>query len=276
MSTLPPTVSQVTPLPAELSAILAPLNLHPARIAHQVAGAARPIRAIKQLGLPGDPPAHLAQRLASWLGAEWSRQRRVAAARAASHRGGHDRLAARRPGHAVRAIAARRRDALDREQREADRRARIAREDATKARLLAELAQWTQHPCRWRKARAEAEQMAGYVALALDRPASFSRLMARVQAETIAHHLIRTGEWSLDHRSESGSIYLSRRTGAMQRVRLSDHELGYGDYGTREQIHRGGPDIVFDGTGSFDAVLADTLDEIAEDAESRSESLIDA
>jgi len=118
--------------------------------------------------------------------------------------------------------------------------------------------------------------MAGLVALDLASPGAFRRLMARVQAETIAHHLIRAGEWSLDHRSDSGSIYLRHRHRTThQRLRLSDHDLGYGDYGTREQIHRGGPDIVFDGEGSFESVLADTLQAIADDAESRSACLVD-
>ena len=272
----PTAPSQVTPLSAELAAILASLGLHPARIAHEVAGNARPIRALKRLGLPADPPAHLCQSLGSWLAAEWSRQRRIAAVRAAQRSLRHDHLAARRPGHALRAIATRRQAVIDATQREAERLARRQREDETKARLLGELAEWTQHPCRWRSARRQAEEMAGLVALDLASPGAFRRLMARVQAETIAHHLIRAGEWSLDHRSDSGSIYLRHRHRTThQRLRLSDHDLGYGDYGTREQIHRGGPDIVFDGEGSFESVLADTLQAIADDAESRSACLVD-
>jgi len=76
------------------------------------------------------------------------------------------------------------------------------------------------------------------------------RALARVQVRALAHMLAyrrqRAKRWTLDYVSASGSRYLCRGD---VRLRLSDHHLGYADYGSREQVHRG-PELVCTGDGS--------------------------
>jgi len=66
------------------------------------------------------------------------------------------------------------------------------------------------------------------------------------EGDTAAHtllHAVHAGGTTLDYRSASGSTYLRRGDVVL---RLSDHNLGYADHGTREQLHNG-PEIIVNG-----------------------------
>jgi len=62
--------------------------------------------------------------------------------------------------------------------------------------------------------------------------------------------------WKLDHKSDSGSRYYTHPMEDV-RLRVSDHELGYADYGSRKQSHRG-PEVVLDSIKSE----AELLDQV--------------
>jgi hypothetical protein len=100
---------------------------------------------------------------------------------------------------------------------------------------------WLEAPSRWKASKEKVE-------LALnpeffDGSQFLKQLRAR-QRDVVAHQLIVKHGWRFDGRSDSGTIYLFSPAGSY--VRISDHQLGFADYGTREQFHRGGPDIVLD------------------------------
>lgn len=96
---------------------------------------------------------------------------------------------------------------------------------------------------------------------ARERPARLLRSIAqRARATTIL----------LDRSDRSQTIYLM--SGGGIRVRLSNHELGWADYGTREQVHHGGPDIVID---DEDGPL-ELIDRIIDECRGWSGSVIDS
>jgi hypothetical protein len=105
---------------------------------------------------------------------------------------------------------------------------------------------WAGLPCRWRKQRAYCQLLLGSTVWTVR---EVRGAIARLAVEVTATALLRRG-WGLEHRSSSGTIYLQKSLASdpyLIRLRLSDHELGYGDYGTRRQVHRG-PELVFGGT----------------------------
>jgi hypothetical protein len=116
---------------------------------------------------------------------------------------------------------------------------------------------WLEAPSRWKASKEHVE-------LALN-PEFYgsrqflNRLRAR-QRDVVAHRLIVKHGWRFEARSDSGTIYLLSPAGSY--ARISDHQLGFADYGTREQYHRGGPDIVLDEIfDSPDKAVAYALDE---------------
>ncbi len=78
-----------------------------------------------------------------------------------------------------------------------------------------------------------------------------SQLIAACAARHMAYRPRKAGRWTEDYQSASGSCYVRR---AEMRLRLSDHDLGYADYGSREQVHDG-PEVIFHGTETWREVL---------------------
>lgn len=87
------------------------------------------------------------------------------------------------------------------------------------------------------------------------------RSCARRICAIVAHELIKKGA-SLSHCSESGSFYLllPGKSSWDERVRISDHQLGWADYGTREQVHCGGREFVLLGNEEPSALVSEILD----------------
>jgi hypothetical protein len=137
-------------------------------------------------------------------------------------------------------------------QRDAEMAARMAELEVERLRGLARqrerldalLLAWTACTNRWRRQRALCRGLLGSRAWP---SATVVREVARLAVEVTATALLRAG-WQMDHRSESGSIYLARvlpEPVGRLRLRISDHALGYADAGTRRQWHDG-PELILD------------------------------
>jgi hypothetical protein len=77
-------------------------------------------------------------------------------------------------------------------------------------------------------------------------------------ARAFAEKRLKQLGWKMEHRSESGSVYYRSPDGE-KLLRLSNHDLGFGDYGSRQQVHHG-PEIVL-GEPMSQQELRDTIGE---------------
>ena len=120
---------------------------------------------------------------------------------------------------------------------------------------------WLNAPCRWQRAKKEL-RAATYCSLGQNgithSRREFREALAATMRDCVSHELHKRGH-RLDYRSASGSTYFWI---GEARARISDHELGFADYGTRQQIHHDGPDCVFDEDDATSTVeqLADAVE----------------
>lgn len=127
----------------------------------------------------------------------------------------------------------------ERRELEAAESRRRKREAAEAARRAAARAAWLTMPCRWKRDRL------GNAAAA---------------AATLAHAVAVAGKMQAESSPSSATRYVWSGTLAL---RVSDHGLGYADYGTRRQSHRG-PEVVLEPGDSPAAAVQTAIESVAE------------
>lgn len=124
-----------------------------------------------------------------------------------------------------------------RARREADEAARLERDRAVRA-------EWLAMPCRWQRGEHDST--------------------AKIALLTLAHRLAVVGKRrgamvEASPRSETRYLWCGSLS-----LRLSNHELGYADYGTRRQAHRG-PQVIC-GVVGLAEVIAESIAAVREAA----------
>lgn len=80
-------------------------------------------------------------------------------------------------------------------------------------------------------------------------------------SQFVVNRMKREG-WTVDHKSDSGSVYVVSPD-LKVRLRISDHDLGVADYGSREQFHNG-PELVLRLVTPESDILAELRDQLGE------------
>jgi len=141
------------------------------------------------------------------------------------------------------------------QQREAEReefaRQRREAEDRRRSEVAQAREQWARLPCRWKRD---------------------GRSVKSAAVLTLAHTLAVRGGLKVESSPKSRTKYL--RAGPYVALRVSDHELGYSDYGARKQSHRGPEAIVRDNTTTPHEIIADAIYAVREYATTAEEGCI--